>query len=622
VTRYYPTDLLLAVERVEAELAAPASAAAKLLHDNGVPELAALFAADELRDGLDELFGGLSQFPWRPLIDTNDVCEYSPAGIVVLDDRAAAATLRGLLLGWAAGNEVVIRSARRPFWRELIGLVRGQGPALPEARTARADADVAGTVVVVPEIAFDGGADPARLAVRVDPAREARELAVLVLDCRSAWVHQLYRTEYLLGTSLSAARSRDTAEERGRLDAKLRYVVERARRAPFFRELPPVAGLDELGKLPIMEKSDIEAHSLPRSRDLSSGDIPTGEVLQSGGSSGTPRYIVYSRTDWHNMVREAIPLFHALGLAKGDRLINTLYGGSLYGGMTTTVTELSRMPVECYTTGQHITVDDLLLLCDKFDANAILAMPALLLPLLRQAKERRPGLRIEKVIYGGTPMSEVDKTWLREHLGTRVISSILAANDGAQLGYQCGELGGRLHHTSPDYNLIEVVDEAGNPLPEGEMGDLLITGMQKFEGPLLRYRIGDCGRVFRHECACGVSGPVLEFAGRTDGLIKIYPSRVLHADVLAGLGVFGVSQLQIEITPSDAGEIVVVRTESPRVLDPGEVRAFLTKEFPPLSPPDSGDGPSALHVECFAEGKLPRHAVSGKIKTVVDNRLR
>jgi phenylacetate-CoA ligase len=356
---------------------------------------------------------------------------------------------------------------------------------------------------------------------------------------------------------------------------------------------------------------------------MDSGARPSGEVLRSGGSSGAPRYVVYSRTDLHNMIREAIPQYYALGLRAGDRLINTLFGGKMYGGLTTTVAELSRMAVECYTTAQLTTVDDLLMLAGDFGANAVLAQPAMLLPLLREAKEREPGLRLRKVIYGGTPMAEADKTWLRENLGTEVISSMLAANDGAQLGYQCGELGGTLHHICDDYNLIEVVDAHGDPVPDGELGDLLITNLQKFEGALIRYRIGDCGRIRHVDCACGMSGRVLEYAGRSDGQIEIISRRVQYGDVVAALESFGVSQTQIEITSVDGKERMTIRTESAAAVDPAAARAHLIGKIPVLGDIEDFDiDLFDLVVECLGEGELNRDPVSGKIKTVIDRRLR
>jgi phenylacetate-CoA ligase len=99
---------------------------------------------------------------------------------------------------------------------------------------------------------------------------------------------------------------------------------------------------------------------------------------------------------------------------------------------------------------------------------------------------------------------------------------------------------------------------------------------------------------------------------------------VLYGAILAELGRFRVSRLQVESSSSDAREPVTVRTASPSPLDPRAVRAHLADRFEVLSERHSFDAsltPFELVVECRAEGALPRNAVSGKIKTVIDRRL-
>jgi phenylacetate-CoA ligase len=604
MTTWYPTDLLLAVAAAERSLAEePGSPLGRLLAAAGLTELGAWFRAEALTDALDELFGGLHQFPWIPRTEADEVIALTPVGTVRVDGGDPSSTLRGLLFAWAAGNAV---SLPGPFWTSLAATLRDFGYPLPPA-----------------------GDDGAAVESATPPAEPGDPAAVLRSDGRAAWTRGLFRQRLLPGTSLAAARAAHTpAETAARVDARLRYLAARAAETPYYRALlPAVGGRADLGRVPVLEKADLEANTLPRGHGLLSGRRPSGEVMRSGGSSGSPRYVVYSREDWTNMVREAIPQLFALGLAPGDRLINTLFGGGLYGGLTTSVCELSRMPVECCTTGQLATVDDLLLLTGEgFEANAVLGQPALILPLLRGAKARRPGLRVEKVLYGGTPMSEADKRWLREELGTTVVSSILAANDGAQLGYQCSQMSGSLHHLCEDYNLIEVVDDTGGPVAPGEYGHLLVTCLQKFEGPLLRYRIGDYGRIFGHDCACGLSGPVLEYAGRSDGLVKLMGRRVLHSELLDELGAFGASQLQVEIVSDGLRETVTLRLESPRSPSVEEVHAHLLAHFSLLDSGagnafDPGLGVFALDVEVHPEGALPRDPVSGKIRPVLDRRL-
>ncbi|MYU36540.1 phenylacetate--CoA ligase family protein [Streptomyces sp. SID8358] len=639
MTRHHPTDLLLAVDHVQRDLATDAaSPVARVLKEADLLELGALLDADALAQALDEALGGLSQFPWRPLTDTGDVWEQTPVGRVVLDDTRAGNTLRGLLLSWAMGNTVLVRTSRPALWRSVFEVLREPGFPLPAAEVAAPGTDAEGTVVTVPDLVvlssdavtpsdelYAGAVRPGVPSVRIrpTPGRPGPQAPVADLDCRSPWFRELFTSVYLAGTSLDAARRADP-DRASRMDARLRYLVGMARRTAHYRDLPRVDGVADLARLPVLEKAVLEAESLPRGRAMSSGAVPSGEVLRSGASGGEPRYIVYARTDWENMVREAIPLLRALGVHNGDRVLNALVGGGLYGGLMTTASELSRMRVEAFSAGQQVTADLMLMLVRDFSVNVLLGQPAVVLPLLREARRRDPGLRLDKVVYGGTPMTESDKQWLRDELGTRSITSILAANDGAQIGYQCDRLGGTLHHVNDDYNLVEVVDEDGAPLPDGETGHLLITAMQKFEGPLIRYRIGDMGRVTERDCPCGVSGRVLEYLGRSDGQLKFKSMTVYYGEMLAALEEFRVSQLQAELSTREGTETLVLRTESREKLDPAVLHAALTEAFPALSGEhfyDDGLRLFELVVECHPEGALDRNPVSGKIRTVIDRRL-
>ncbi|MFB4424365.1 phenylacetate--CoA ligase family protein [Streptomyces sp. QL37] len=637
--RHYPTDLVLAVEHVQRALADDASSpVAAALKEADLLEVGGLLDADALAHALDEALGGLSQFPWRPLTDTGDVWEQTPVGRVVLDDDRAGNTLRGLLLAWAVGNDVLVRTSRPALWTTVTEALREPGFPLPAAGVAAAGAEAEGTVVVVPDLVvlseeavsasgelYAGAGRPGvpSVRVRLTAGQDGPQAPVADIDCRAPWFRELFTSVYLAGTSLDAARRADPGRA-SRMDARVRYLVGMARRTAHYRDLPRVDGVSGLASLPVLEKAALEAASLPRATGMSSGARPSGEVLRSGASSGEPRYIVYSRTDWENMVREAIPLLRALGIHPGDRVLNALVGGGLYGGLLTTSSELTRMPVEAFSAGQQVTADLMLMLVRDFSVNVLLGQPAVVLPLLREARRKDPGLRLEKVVYGGTPMTESDKTWLREELGTRSITSILAANDGAQIGYQCEGLGGTLHHVNDDYNLVEVVDEDGFPLPDGETGHLLITAMQKFEGPLIRYRIGDMGRVTERDCDCGVSGRVLEYLGRSDGLLKFKSATVHYGEIATALEEFQVSQLQAELTTREGTETLVLRTESREELDPQALKSFLAGAFPALSGDhlyDDGLRLFDLVVECHPEGGLERNPVSGKIRTVIDRRL-
>ncbi|WP_199153416.1 phenylacetate--CoA ligase family protein [Chromobacterium sp. ASV23] len=631
---YFPSDLLLALGSLDRQRPDWEG----LLASHRLTDLDPLLDVAAFHDALDALLDGVAQYPFQAHPYSNDVSEWLPAGRVLLEDGVAASTLRGLIWALAFGNEVYIRSQRPAFWQGLAGLLNAGGWPLPRIDSGTAAAATPAVAVSVPVLALEGESPAdSRREIAVPAGDEGRQLVlagvaqalpadclsrVWQLDSHDVWLGQLYRRRHRPGVTLARARAEQgEAGSRARLDAKLRYLVQRAKRTPHYLALPDIQGAYALRELPILDKAALEAQSLPFSRNLCSGAAPSGEVLRSGATSSQPRYIVYSQTDWNNMIREAIPLFYSLGLRRGDRLINTLYGGAMYGGLTTTICEFSRMPLETYSTGQAITLDTLLMLTDCFQANAIIGIPALILPLLREAKAHRPQLRLEKILYGGTPMAEVDKQWLREELGAQIITSVLAANDGAQIGYQCGHLQGSLHHLCDDYNLLEIVDDDGQPLPDGQPGHILITSLQKQEGPLIRYRIGDYGRIVHHDCSCGASGRVLDYIGRSDGLIKVQTNTVLYSELLESLQPFGVSLLQVEIASVAHSESLILRTESPQRADADAMRRHLLECFETLRGDADIHAQLEVIVESLGEGELPRNSVSGKVKPVIDTRV-
>ena len=582
MARTYPTDVLIALD----QLAATADEALRPYLDTAA-----------LRSAADVALGGLSQWPWSPLFDQPAVLLHRPIGTVRIEAGDDTGVLRGLIFALLSGNEVVLP----PSWSWVTGVLDKAAVPLPAIHVD------------------DRDAQPVSV-----PAHAGTPEQVLALDARSAWVTGLSERELLADTTLIRARAADHEHADERLAARVRFIVHQARRSPVYAGLPDA--MTQLADLPVLEKETLAKASFPNSTDLLPSGAPrTGEVLRSGGSSGTPRYVVYSRDDWDNMVREAVHMFYELGVEPGDRIINTLFGGSMYGGLLTSSCELSRMPIENYVLAQGVQAQDLINLVDPgVGANTLLAQPALIMPLLRKALAEglKPGLR--KVLYGGTPMAASDKAWLRDEVGVERLASILAANDGAQIGFQCSHLTGTTHHIADDFNLVEIIDDAGTPLPLGEYGDIAITTLTKWDGPLVRYRIGDFGRLLAQDCACGLPGPVLEFAGRSDGLVKIMGRRFTVTALHEALEPFGVSIPQIVITSTGETERLIVRVEAGRALSGTDIQAHLRAHFAPFA--EHSDFAAGLDVfsfavETYGDGELDRDPVSGKVRPILDQRI-
>jgi len=75
-------------------------------------------------------------------------------------------------------------------------------------------------------------------------------------------------------------------------------------------------------------------------------------------------------------------------------------------------------------------------------------------------------------------------------------------------------------HISPDLGIIEILDDYGNPVKPGEIGEVVCTGLVNFDQPLIRYRIGDMMRLGKTVCSCGRNMPVIdEIIGRIEDTV-------------------------------------------------------------------------------------------------------
>jgi phenylacetate-coenzyme A ligase PaaK-like adenylate-forming protein len=588
---------------------------AETLTPQQAQQINALLDATALEQAVQIRLGNLHALPWIYYPANNEVTELLPLGAVTLRSTSLEGEVRGVLLAWLTGNQVTVVSPFTHFWQQLTARASRLKVFTPFNIRLEAVAKDPATVIVIPAQAAlqnVGG------RYQVTPA--GRTAYALSIDLLDAWSAALIVKVHHAGVSLSEARSQLSVDERRqRLDSRLRFLLYKTRRLPHYQQTPQPQTLDQLHQLPVLTKEALEKESPPYGRGMASDALPSGEVLVSGSSGGKTRYIPYSRDDWQSMIHEAVQTLYDVGLAAGDRVVNTLYGGHMYGGMLTSSQELALMPVESYTVGQNITPQELVNLQKTFGINTVIGIPSLLDTLLTQAKEINPQFSIEKVIYGGALWPEHRKQWLTETLGIKTFHSILAANDGAQIGYQSGALQGVDHYLVDDYNYVEIVDDHGQPVAEGARGHILLTNWQKFEYPLIRYKIGDVGRIHRQ-----VNGErVLEFLGRGDGLIVLNGRKALYYQQVADvLSEEGIGQIQLTISHRGHQETLQVSVEAAHPVDAQALEQKLQAALPSLRP---GDGVAIelldFRVRVVQVQKLARHPVSGKIRLVEDLRF-
>jgi phenylacetate-CoA ligase len=139
----------------------------------------------------------------------------------------------------------------------------------------------------------------------------------------------------------------------------------------------------------------------------------------------------------------------------------------------------------------------------KLDPLYLYAFPVNLDGLARVFETRRWRLTSLCKIFSG---SEILEDSLRERL-RRVFGVEVSDNYGSTEAFLAWECPQRSYHINAEHVLLEIVDESGGPAAPGAMGRVLVTTLQNYLMPLIRYEIGDYAIAAQGGCPCGRTLP-------------------------------------------------------------------------------------------------------------------
>jgi phenylacetate-CoA ligase len=184
-----------------------------------------------------------------------------------------------------------------------------------------------------------------------------------------------------------------------------------------------------------------------------------------------------------------------------------------------------------------------------------MGFPSSLYAVARHVLEsREERFQLRTVITSGEVLYPDHRKVIEEAFGCRVFDQY-GCTENCVFAAECAE--GSMH-LSPDYGIVEVVDAQGAPMPLGETGELVCTGLINDAQILLRYRVGDMGALAAESCPCGSSLPLLKsLVGRTDDVFIASDGRYIgHISTDALLS--GVSTVvQWQIVQEDMGHFLV-----------------------------------------------------------------
>ena len=334
----------------------------------------------------------------------------------------------------------------------------------------------------------------------------------------------------------TASREEIIAIQNEKIVKQVKYVYDNV---PYYRAKMEAKGvtpedirsIDDLHKLPFLSKADL--------RDAYPYGLlgaPLSECVRIHSTSGTTGKRVvafYTQKDvdmWEECCARAIvaaggtdedvcQVCYGYGLFTGGA---GLHGGSHKVGCLT-------LPMSSGNTDRQIQF--------MMDLNATIlcctpSYAAFIGETLAERGYKPEDNKLKAGIFGAEPWTEEMRRNIEKSLGIKAYDIYgLTEISGPGVAFECEEQKGM--HINEDHFYVEVINpETGEPLPDGEKGELVFTSLDKEGFPLLRYRTKDICVLSRKKCSCGrtlvrMTKPM----GRSDDMmiirgVNVFPSQI------------------------------------------------------------------------------------------------
>lgn len=278
---------------------------------------------------------------------------------------------------------------------------------------------------------------------------------------------------------------------------------------------------EDFEKLPFSGKADLR-DAYP----LGIQAVPDEEVVRihsSSGTTGKPVIIPYTAKDVDDWATMFARCYEVAGITNKDRIqITPGYGLWTAGiGFQAGCEKLGAMAVPM---GPGNTDKQIQMMID-LKSTVITATSSYALVLAEEIEKRglKDQICLKKGVIGSERWSEKKRQAIREGLGIELYDIYgLTEIYGPGIGINCENEEG-IHYWD-DYIYIEIIDpKTGEPVPDGEPGEIVITTLVKEGAPLLRFRTHDMSRIIPEPCSCGRSYPRIDIIqGRSDDMFKVH----------------------------------------------------------------------------------------------------
>ena len=264
--------------------------------------------------------------------------------------------------------------------------------------------------------------------------------------------------------------------------------------------------------------------------------VPMREVVRihsSSGTTGKPTVVGYTKKDIATWTELVARFMTAAGVTQED-IVHIAFGYGLFTGAFglhygSEAIGASVIPISGGNTDKQIMI------MQDYRSSALVCTPSYGLTLADRMEKQGidpQTLALRVGLFGAEPWSEQMRLELEHRLGIIAtdnygLSEIMGPGVAGECLYKCGM------HLAEDHFYAEIIDpDTGAVLPEGSVGELVLTSLTKEAFPMIRYRTRDITRLHYETCECGRTLARMEKTrGRTDDMliikgVNVFPTQI------------------------------------------------------------------------------------------------
>ncbi|KAA6351464.1 Phenylacetate-coenzyme A ligase [termite gut metagenome] len=324
-----------------------------------------------------------------------------------------------------------------------------------------------------------------------------------------------------------------------------------------------IHSIEDISNIPFTVKADMR-EQYPFG--LVAGDMKDAIRLHSSsGTTGNPTVIVHSQHDldsWANLVARCL---YMVELRNTDVFQNSSGYGMFTGGLGFQygAERLGALTVPAAAGNSKRQIKFI----TDFGTTALHAIPSYAIRLAEVFQEEGidpTSTNLTTLLIGAEPHTDEQRKKIENLLGVKAYNSFgMTEMNGPGVAFECPEQNGM--HLWEDAFYVEIIDpDTLKPLPVGEVGELVLTTLDRDMMPLIRYRTRDLTRILPGECPCGRTHIRIDrIKGRTDDMfiikgVNIFPMQI--EKILMQFSQLGSNYL-ITLETKDSQDEMIVEVE-------------------------------------------------------------